>query len=48
VPLAADEKSLAWRLRFGSPDRTLTEAEVEAAIAAIVEALPSIAARRRA
>ena len=48
VPLAADEKSLAWRLRFGSPDRTLTEAEVEAAVAAVVDALAGIGGRRRA
>ena len=33
VPLAGDEKSLAFRVRFGAPDRTLTEAEVEAAVA---------------
>lgn len=48
VPLAPDEKSLAWRLRFGSADRTLTEAEVEAAVSAVVDALPGIAGRRRA
>ena len=48
VPLAADEKSLAWRLRFGSSERTLTEAEVEAAVGAIVDALPAIGGRRRA
>jgi phenylalanyl-tRNA synthetase beta chain len=47
VPLAAGEKSLAERLRFGA-DRTLTEPEVEAAIAAIVAALPSIGGRLRA
>ena len=40
VPLAGDEKSLAYRLRFGAGDRTLTEAEVEAAVAAVVGALP--------
>jgi phenylalanyl-tRNA synthetase beta chain len=38
-PLGADERSLAFRLRFVSPDRTLTEAEVDAATAAIVTAL---------
>ena len=48
VPLAGDEKSLAWRLRFGSAERTLTEAEVEAAVAAVVDALPAIGGRRRA
>ena len=34
-PLEAAEKSLAWRLRFQAPDRTLTEAEIDAAIEAI-------------
>ena len=44
-PLAADEKSLAYRLTFQAPDRTLEEAEVEAAIAAITAGLS--AANRR-
>jgi phenylalanyl-tRNA synthetase beta chain len=35
APLAADEKSLAYRLAFGSSDRTLTEGEVDGAMAAI-------------
>ena len=35
VPLAADEKSLAYRLVFGTNERTLTEAEVDAAMAAV-------------
>jgi phenylalanyl-tRNA synthetase beta chain len=48
VPLTPDEKSLAYRLRFGASDRTLTEAEIEAAVAAIVGALPGIGGRRRA
>jgi phenylalanyl-tRNA synthetase beta chain len=48
VPLGPEEKSLAWRLRFGSPERTLTEAEVEAAVGAVVDALPAIGGRRRA
>jgi phenylalanyl-tRNA synthetase beta chain len=39
VPLAATEKSLAFRLRFGAVDRTLTEGEVEAAVGAIVRGL---------
>ncbi|MHB8960826.1 MAG: phenylalanine--tRNA ligase subunit beta [Candidatus Limnocylindrales bacterium] len=47
VPLAADEKSLAYRIRLGAPDRTLTEPEVEAAVAAVVGALPSIGGRLR-
>ena len=38
-PLAADEKSLAYRLTFQSRERTLGEAEVEAAIAAITAGL---------
>ena len=48
VPLAADEKSLAYRLRFGAPERTLTEAEIEAAVAAIVAGLPALGGRLRA
>ena len=32
APLAADEKSLAYRLVLGAGDRTLTEAEIDAAI----------------
>jgi len=35
-PLADTERSLAYRLRFVAADRTLTEAEVDAAVAAIV------------
>ncbi|MBI3751914.1 MAG: phenylalanine--tRNA ligase subunit beta [Chloroflexi bacterium] len=38
-PLAADERSLAFRLRFGAADRTLTEDEVDAAVATVVAAL---------
>ena len=34
-PLEATDKSLAWRLRFQAPDRTLTEAEIDTAIEAI-------------
>ncbi len=48
VPLASSEKSLAFRLRFGAPDRTLTEAEIEAAVAAVVAALPAVGGRLRA
>jgi phenylalanyl-tRNA synthetase beta chain len=40
-PLGDGERSLAYRLRFESPERTLTEAEVDTAVAAIVEALES-------
>jgi phenylalanyl-tRNA synthetase beta chain len=39
APLAADEKSLAYRLVFGTRDRTLTEAEVDAAMTAVREGL---------
>jgi phenylalanyl-tRNA synthetase beta chain len=39
APLGQDEKSLAYRLTFRAPDRTLEEAEVEAAIAAITDGL---------
>jgi phenylalanyl-tRNA synthetase beta chain len=47
-PLANDEKSLAYRLTFRAPDRTLGEAEVEAAIAAITTGLSArIGARIR-
>jgi phenylalanyl-tRNA synthetase beta chain len=38
-PLASNEKSLAFRLTFRGPDRTLEEAEVDAAIAAITSGL---------
>jgi phenylalanyl-tRNA synthetase beta chain len=40
-PLGETERSLAYRLRFESSDRTLTEAELDDAVAAIVEALTS-------
>jgi phenylalanyl-tRNA synthetase beta chain len=39
TPLASDEKSLAWRLVFQAEDRTLTEAEIETAVAAITNAV---------
>jgi len=48
VPLADDEKSLAYRVRFAAGDRTLTEGEVDAAVAAMVAALPSAGGRLRA
>jgi phenylalanyl-tRNA synthetase beta chain len=35
APLEPTEKSLAVRLSFRSPDRTLTEAEIDAAIDAV-------------
>ena len=48
VPLAADEKNLAYRLHFGAPDRTLTEPEIDAAVAGVVAALPEVGGRLRA
>jgi phenylalanyl-tRNA synthetase beta chain len=48
VPLADGERSLAWRLRFGAADRTLTEAEIESAVAGVVGALPAVGGRLRA
>jgi phenylalanyl-tRNA synthetase beta chain len=48
VPLAADEKSLAFRLRFGAPDRTLTEPEIDAAVGAVIAALPGVGGSLRA
>ena len=39
APLSAEEKSLAHRLTFQSPDRTLTEPEIDAATAAVTRAL---------
>jgi phenylalanyl-tRNA synthetase beta chain len=38
-PLAPDERSLAFRMTFRAPDRTLTEAEVDAAVRDAVGAL---------
>ncbi len=38
-PLDDGEKSLAWRLTFQSPERTLTEAEVDAAMSAVADGL---------
>jgi phenylalanyl-tRNA synthetase beta chain len=48
-PLEPGERSLAYRLRFAADDRTLTEAEVEAAVASITTALTDrLGARIRA
>jgi phenylalanyl-tRNA synthetase beta chain len=47
APLGATEKSLAWRLRFQAADRTLTDAEVDGAVAAITAALAAIGGRIR-
>jgi len=38
-PLGPEERSLTYRLRFGAGDRTLTDAEVDAAVEAIAGAL---------
>jgi len=48
VPLAASERSLAFRLTFGDPDRTLTEAEIETAMAAVTSAATAAGGRIRA
>jgi len=45
-PLAETERSLAFRLRFGTVDRTLTEAEVDQAMAAVVAAVQARHAAR--
>ena len=47
APLADDEKSLAFRLRFQA-DRALSDADVEGAVAAVVDALRAEGARIRA
>ncbi|MBI3745924.1 MAG: phenylalanine--tRNA ligase subunit beta [Chloroflexi bacterium] len=47
VPLAASERSLAFRLTFGDPDRTLNEAEVETAMAAVTSAATAAGGRIR-
>jgi phenylalanyl-tRNA synthetase beta chain len=47
APLGADEKSLAWRLVFQADDRTLTEAELDAAISAIEDAARRVGGRIR-
>ncbi len=47
APLAGDERSLAFRLRFAAEDRTLTEAEVEASMAAVMQALTAAGGRIR-
>ncbi|HEY4190037.1 MAG TPA: phenylalanine--tRNA ligase subunit beta [Candidatus Limnocylindrales bacterium] len=48
VPLGTEDKSLAYRLRFLAADRTLTESEVESAVAEIVAGLPEVGGRLRA
>jgi phenylalanyl-tRNA synthetase beta chain len=46
-PLAAHEKSLAWRVMFQADDRTLTDAEIESAVGSITAALNAIGGRIR-
>jgi phenylalanyl-tRNA synthetase beta chain len=46
-PLGPDERSLAFRLRFGSADRTLTEDEVDAAVESVVSHLERAHGARR-
>jgi phenylalanyl-tRNA synthetase beta chain len=47
APLGAGEKSLAWRLVFQSPERTLTDAEIDAQVAEIAAGLAAIGGRIR-
>ena len=47
APLSASEKSLAWRLVFQSTERTLTDAEVDANVAAITRSVAAIGGRIR-
>ena len=46
-PLNSGERSLAYRLIFGAAERTLADAEVEAAIAAVATAVRAIGGRIR-
>ncbi len=48
APLAPGERSLAFRLTFGDPERTLTEPEIEAAMAAVGVAVTAAGGRIRA
>ncbi len=36
---AEGTRSLAWRLRFRAPERTLTDGEVDASVDAVLKAL---------
>ncbi len=48
APLAAGQRSVAWRLVFRAGDRTLREAEVDAALArAVTEVETRCGVRRR-
>ncbi len=46
-PLAVTDKSLAWRLVLQAPDRTLTDAEIDATIASVSAAVASGGGRIR-
>jgi phenylalanyl-tRNA synthetase beta chain len=48
TPLSSGTKSLALRLRFAADERTLTEAEVDAAMASVMRALEDAGGRIRA
>ena len=47
-PMADGARSLAFRLQFQAPDRTLTDSEIEDAVAAVVRALERLGGRLRA
>jgi len=47
APLASDQQSLAYRLTFQAPDRTLTEDEVDAAVASVTDRLASVGGHLR-
>ena len=46
-PLHDNERSMAFRLTFGDPERTLTEPEIERAMASVTSALTSAGGRIR-
>jgi phenylalanyl-tRNA synthetase beta chain len=48
APLPDDHKSLAWRLVFQAPDRTLTEGEIDLAVGMATDAIAAIGGRLRA
>jgi phenylalanyl-tRNA synthetase beta chain len=47
APLADAQRSLAFRVRFAAEDRTLTEAEIDTAMASIMTALQAAGGRIR-
>ena len=47
APLLVSERSLAFRLTFGDPERTLTEREIEAAMTGVTTAVTAIGGRIR-